>query len=171
MGFLTIAWWWRIGFPSHWAITRRSGFAFLTTKWHVPVCLDNSKMIVGFEGWKVGLVGHAGLSWDTDFIGRGRNFPFPFILSVADRPTVWNSNTSKLARNICEKFNLVSSFQIAGKISVQCTTRVFGGVESHSRSQCFDDKQRDGRWPSTKDNKNIIFGRCVRFVNTHSRFG
>jgi len=84
MGFLTIAWWWRIGFPPHWDITRRSGFAFLTTKWHVPVCLDNSKMIVGFEGWKVGLVGHAGLSWDTDFIGRGRNFPFPFILSVAE---------------------------------------------------------------------------------------
>jgi len=34
-------------------------------------------------------------------------------------------------------------------------------VEFRSRSQCFDDKQRDGRWPSTKDNKNIIFGRCV----------
>ena len=68
---------------------------------------------------------------------------------------------SKLARNICEKFNLVLSLQIAGK----CWTRVFGGVEFRSRSQCFDDKQRDGRWPSTKDNKNIIFGRCVRFVN------
>ena len=119
------------------------------------------------------------LAWDTDFIGPGRNFPFPLILSVVDRPTVWDSNTLKLARDIREKFILVSSLQIARK-HLGSLRQVFGGVEFRSRSQCFDDKQRDGPFAepygwaihaAERVNKNIIFGRCVRFVNTHSRFG